>query len=314
MQGLVQPPWKERGLTLLDQKLVSVVIPTYNHAEFLRLALQSVMDQSYPHWEAIVVDNHSEDHTDEVLRSFSDSRIRVIKIHNNGVIAASRNRGIAAANGKYVAFLDSDDTWYPEKLTTCIAAFQGEIGLVSHGLRWIGARQREMYPGPESRATFDALIDHGNCITPSATIVLKSHLDAVGGFSEIPVLATSEDYHLWIKLARLGVKTCFLRQILGEYRIHAGNQSSAVDRHLRSVLGVVDEFLPPIEDGNREQTLRRRRRYSLAYYGAGRTLQYGKHYRDSLPYFFRAIKAWPFAVRNYAAGLIGIIGSLRFPR
>lgn len=314
MQGLVWPHAKERGLTLSSQSLVSVVIPTYNHAEFLRLALQSVMDQSYPDWEAIVVDNHSEDHTDEVLRSFSDPRIRVIKIHNNGVIAASRNRGIAAANGKYVAFLDSDDTWCPEKLATCIEAFQGGIGLVSHGLRWIGARQRDMYSGPQPRATLDALIDHGNCITPSATVVLKKHLDAVGGFSEIPELATSEDYHLWIRLAGAGVNMHFVRQILGEYRIHAGNQSSAVGRHLRSVLGVVDEFLPQVDGESWGRSMRRRRRYSLAYYGAGRTLQYAKHYQDSLPYIIRAIKSWPFSVRNYAAAAIGIIGSLRFPR
>ena len=299
---------------MASENLVSVVIPTYNHADFLRQALQSVIDQTYPHWEAIVVDNHSTDHTDEVLRAFPDPRIRVIRIHNNRVIAASRNRGIAEANGKYVAFLDSDDTWHPEKLATCVAAFDGETGLVSHGLRWIGARQREMYAGPQSRATFDALIDHGNCITPSATIVLKSHLDAVGGFSEIPELATSKDYHLWIRLAGRGVKMRFLRQILGEYRIHASNQSSAVGRHLRSVLGVVEEFLPPQAGEGWGRKVRRRRRYGLAYYGAGRSLQYAKRYAESLPYIGRAIAAWPFAVRHYAAAAIALVGALRFRR
>ena len=89
--------------------LVSVVIPTYNHARYLARALQSVLDQTYTNWEAIVIDNHSTDNTDEVMASFADSRITLLKIHNNGVIAASRNIGIRAANSEWITFLDSDD-------------------------------------------------------------------------------------------------------------------------------------------------------------------------------------------------------------
>ena len=77
--------------------LVSVVIPTFNHASYLARALQSVLDQTYTNWEAIVIDNHSTDKTDEVMASFADPRIIYLKIHNNGVIAESRNVGIRAA-------------------------------------------------------------------------------------------------------------------------------------------------------------------------------------------------------------------------
>ncbi len=93
--------------------LVSVVIPTYNHARFLGRALQSVMDQTYKNWEVIIIDNHSQDNTDEIVEAFKDPRITLLKIHNNGVIAASRNMGIRAAKGEWIAFLDSDDHWYP---------------------------------------------------------------------------------------------------------------------------------------------------------------------------------------------------------
>ena len=95
--------------------LISVVIPTYNHAHYLGCALESVLNQTYTNWEAIVIDNHSTDNTDEVMASFTDPRITYLKIHNNGVIAASRNAGILTAKGKWVAFLDSDDRWYPRK-------------------------------------------------------------------------------------------------------------------------------------------------------------------------------------------------------
>ena len=101
---------------------VSVVIPTYNHAKFLGRALQSVLDQTYPSWEALVIDNHSQDDTNEVVKSFDDPRIRLLKIHNHGVIAASRNLGMREANGEWIAFLDSDDFWYPKKLETIMTA------------------------------------------------------------------------------------------------------------------------------------------------------------------------------------------------
>ena len=99
--------------------LVSVVIPTYNHARYLRRALQSVIDQTYTNWEVIVIDNYSKDSTDGVMASFTDPRIVYLKIHNNGVIAASRNVGIRKAKGDWIAFLDSDDFWTADKLQAC---------------------------------------------------------------------------------------------------------------------------------------------------------------------------------------------------
>ncbi|MDP2842393.1 MAG: glycosyltransferase family A protein, partial [Acetobacterium sp.] len=89
--------------------LVSVVIPTYNHAGFLREALESLVAQTFSDWEALVVNNYSEDDTLDVVEAFNDPRIRVENFRNNGVIGASRNRGIRLSKGKYIAFLDSDD-------------------------------------------------------------------------------------------------------------------------------------------------------------------------------------------------------------
>ena len=102
--------------------LVSVVIPSFNHAGFIARAMQSVVEQTYPNWEMVVVDNHSQDDTDRVVGGFDDIRIRLFKIHNQGVIAASRNLGIREARGEWIAFLDADDCWYPRKLETLLAA------------------------------------------------------------------------------------------------------------------------------------------------------------------------------------------------
>jgi glycosyltransferase involved in cell wall biosynthesis len=110
---------------------VSVVIPTYNRAGSVGLALDSVLAQTRPADEIIVVDDGSSDATPEVLAGYG-GRIRVIRQENAGVSAA-RNAGIRAATGQWVAFLDSDDEWFPEKLAVQIAAVEKEPRLVAHG-------------------------------------------------------------------------------------------------------------------------------------------------------------------------------------
>ena len=102
--------------------LVSVIIPTYNRAEIIEEAVDSVLAQDYKDFELIVVDDGSTDNTSEVLATYGDD-IRVLYQENKGVSAA-RNRGISEAAGKLIAFLDSDDLWMPQKLTTQVEFFR----------------------------------------------------------------------------------------------------------------------------------------------------------------------------------------------
>lgn len=281
--------------------IVSIIIPCYNHAHFLREALQSVQMQSFADWEVVVVNNYSEDDTIAVVESFGDSRIRLENFHNNGVIAVSRNRGIALARGRYLAFLDSDDAWHAEKLSRCLPYFDNGADLVSHGLRLIGDSEGSMYCGPRQRATYDELLDKGNCITPSATVVRKDLVESVGCFSEDPAIVTSEDYHLWLKLAKAGAHMKFTKEILGDYRIHAGNHSGAVVRHLNSVLAVVNEFMPRDARNGMLLSLRYRRRSALSYYGSGRAMQRNGQFVKAWNFFLRSIAYWPFSFKIYAA-------------
>ena len=85
--------------------LVSIIIPTFNHAKFISKALNSVKNQTYHNWEAIIIDNNSTDKTYKIFDKITDSRIRYLKINNNGIIAKSRNVGIKNANGEWIAFL-----------------------------------------------------------------------------------------------------------------------------------------------------------------------------------------------------------------
>ena len=213
---------------------VSVVIPTYNHAQFLGQALHSVLAQTCTAWEAIVVNNYSQDNTAEIVAAFDDPRIRLVNFRNHGIIAASRNHGIQLAQTDLVAFLDSDDVWYPRKLEICLDAIAQGFDLVCHGEAWTteGTPARNVFYGPEARAAYRALLFDGNCISTSAVVVKKSILREAQGFSEDPRFVTVEDYDLWLKLARNGARIGFVREILGEYRIHGANASKALLRHV----------------------------------------------------------------------------------
>lgn len=96
--------------------LVSVIMPSWNTAKFIGESIQSVIDQTYQNWELIIVDDCSTDNTDDVVASFDDPRIRYYKNSKNCGAALTRNRALREANGEWIAFLDSDDLWMPEKL------------------------------------------------------------------------------------------------------------------------------------------------------------------------------------------------------
>jgi len=292
---------------MIERPLVTVVIPTYNHADFIQEALDSLCKQTYENWEAIVVNNFSEDDTVAVVESFADSRIRLENFRNNGVIAASRNHAISLAKGDFLAFLDSDDKWLPEKLVKCMTCFDDHVDLVCHGLHTFGNNpEYDFYGGPESKATFEALLYEGNCLTPTATVVRTAKVIEVGGFSESPEMVTSEDYHLWIKLAKAGVKMKFLKEVLGLYRIHAMGQSRVIHRHLHSVLAVLEDFLPSEENQTLMDKVRIRRRRCLAYYAAARDCQKSNQFEGSWMLLRQALRNWPFCYKTYVAIVLNV--------
>ena len=103
---------------------VSVIIPTYNRAEFLRLAITSVLNQTFQDFEIIVVDDASEDHTHEVMNNLNDKRIKYIRHEVNKRVSAARNTGVLHSSGDYIAFLDDDDEWLPSKLQRQVALLE----------------------------------------------------------------------------------------------------------------------------------------------------------------------------------------------
>jgi len=283
---------------------VTVVIPTYNQAAFLRQAINSVCCQTCSSWEAVIINNYSDDDSEAVVASFSDARIRLENFRNHGIIAASRNQGIRLAQGDYIAFLDSDDIWYPEKLERCLNALESSgVEAVCHGERWTGSDgyRRDVRYGPESRATFKSLLFRGNRISTSATVVRRSALLDVGGFEEREDFVTAEDYDLWLRLVKRGMRFVFIPDILGEYRIHPGGSSQSVMRNVRATMAVFQSHFKQSASGRLLDGVMARRARALILYGGGRILQKQGQRLQALSLFGRAWLEFPLIGRLYLA-------------
>jgi glycosyltransferase involved in cell wall biosynthesis len=286
---------------------ISIVIPTYNHAHFLLTALDSIRAQTLGDWEAIVVNNFSEDDTIAIVESYDDPRIRLVNFANHGIIATARNHGLSLTQAPFIAFLDSDDLWYPEKLQRCMDKLAQGYDLVCHAEVWVGPgeRKRTVRYGPEARATYNSLLLDGNCISTSAVVVRREWLERAGGFSVQPEFVTAEDYELWLKLARNRARFGFENQVLGEYLIHEGNQSRKALLNMHAVMSVFKHHLSVIK---KHPSLRQvNRREAIIFYGAARCLQKSKQYSEAWIYFFKAILSYPYILRFYAAVILNIL-------
>lgn len=184
---------------------VSVVLPTYNRADVVDRAIESVLDQTYTGFELVVVDDASTDDTDAVVGAFDDDRIRYVEHRENRGASAARNTGIRAATGEIIAFQDSDDVWGAEKLERQVAVFDrtdGEVGVVYTGTWRDRDGERRYVPGPgvdpKSGDVRDALFAQ-NFVTTQAAAVRAPCFERVGTFDEdLPALV---DWELWLRVA-----------------------------------------------------------------------------------------------------------------
>jgi teichuronic acid biosynthesis glycosyltransferase TuaG len=286
---------------------VAIVIPTYNHARFLRTALNSICAQTVSDWEAIVVNNYSEDNTIAVVQSFNDRRIRLVNFANYGVIAAARNYGLSLSQAPFVAFLDSDDLWYPAKIQRCMNKLAHGYDMVCHSEVWVGPgeRRQTMHYGPEARATYESLLLEGNCISTSAVMVRRECLIGVGAFSVRREFVTAEDYELWVKLARNGARIGFIDEVLGEYLIHENNHSRVPLRNINAVTAIYEQNRPVLR--KLTSPLRLRQREAVLFYNCARSLQDNSEHMRAWPYFINAILRYPLAIRFYIAMLLNAL-------
>lgn len=181
---------------------VSVIIPTYNRADLVGRAIQSVLDQTYKDFELIVVDDASEDNTKEVVNDFDDSRIKFIRHKKNRGGSAARNTGAENANGEYLAFLDSDDIWYAgfiEKQFLTIENSSSKKGMVMCGMIKYGrGKKKQSIP---SMLNFDQLLTfQANLNGTSSFFVRQNVFKSIGGYEK--KLKSFQDFDFLLRTAK----------------------------------------------------------------------------------------------------------------
>lgn len=229
--------------------LISIVIPTYNRANLIGKAIQSILDQSYENWELIIVDNYSDDNTKEVIKAFNDDRILMLSTPRTGSVAASRNLGVVHSNGEWIAFLDSDDWWFPEKLMYVCKALRNNPDLIYHDLQIVNAdgasmKQKRTRSRKLKAPIYLDLLLNGNDIALSSVVVRKSIFLRVNGMNESTSFFAVEDYDTWLRIAQISNIFVHIPKVLGAYRLHGGNigkinnfqyLSNALNAHLQNL-------------------------------------------------------------------------------
>ena len=209
---------------------VSVVIPAYNAWRFLPDAIDSVLAQTFRDLEVLVVDDGSSDDTPTVLARYG-SRIRNLRQSNAGVSAA-RNLGIAKAGGRYIAFLDADDTWMPHRLAIQMKALamHPECGVCYSAFTFVREDLTHLAVSRCDRggASLTDLLLHGNVVGSGSTVLCQRVLfDAVGDFDS--VLSQCADWDMWVRLAAR-TDFLYLDESLATYRQHGTNMSHDAKR------------------------------------------------------------------------------------
>jgi glycosyltransferase involved in cell wall biosynthesis len=295
-----------------DPPLVSAVIPAHNAAEYLSDAIESVLAQSHPGVECIVVDDGSTDGTAGVAERYGD-RVRLVRQANAGVSAA-RNRGAREARGELLAFLDADDRWLPERVERQLEALRGRPGIeaavcatrvVNAELEPLGVLEQDATVTPD-----DLLLCRAQLVSASSNLlIMRSAFERFGGFDER--LSTSADWALMFRLVSGGT-LAVLSAPLVEYRVHGTNMSSNVARFETDMLAAFDGIFASPDTPPRIRRLRRRAYANLHRMIAGSYFVQGR-YRAFGREAVRSIAAHPSTLGYFLAMPFRRMRRLRSP-
>jgi len=289
---------------------VSVVIPTYNRAELLRSAIISVLNQTFQDFEIVVVDDASKDNTAEVISSFNDKRIKYIRHETNKGEAGARNTGVMNSEGEYIAFLDDDDEWLPEKLKKQIELFENsprEVGGVYTGFlkvdRTTGEVLKRVIPTKRGNI-FSDLLRFNWIYIPSVLMVKKECFEKAGLFdASIPF---GLDYDMWIRISK-GFHYEYIREPLVKYYSHGNGRLST---NYKLVISGKEAMLKKYG----ELFASNRKDYSYRYLQIGVLYCYSGDTKKGREALFKAMMTYPFEIRHYFNLFLSLLGADAFKK
>ncbi|GIN96857.1 glycosyl transferase [Siminovitchia terrae] len=212
--------------------LVSIIMPAYNAEKYIAYSIESIIAQDYPNWELLVVDDCSNDGTRKILEKYSnlDNRIKLISLDNNCGVAKARNIAINNSNGKYIAFLDSDDIWHPDKLTEQISFMSKNnypFSFTSYELIDAEGQETKKIINAPPKVDYQGLLK-GNIIGCLTVVIDKGHYQNIS----MPVIK-HEDYATWLQLLKGGSTAYGMSKVLAQYR---KTNTSVSSNKVKSVL------------------------------------------------------------------------------
>lgn len=227
----------------MDYGLVSVVVPVYNREGLVPFAIDSILGQTYHNLEVVLINDGSTDNSLAVLRNYEHQfpdKVRVIDQANQGQVKA-RNVGIRASKGRYIAFLDSDDVWRPEKLELQLPEFGPGVGLVYCGAEFVnneGACLGFEVVDPDLTGNIYTQLLIKNRMTGGTVVVSREALDQVGLFDE--ELRAAENWDLWIRVCKQYKAGAVARPLI-QYRFHPNNMSKDFDLMLSAKRRIIEK-------------------------------------------------------------------------
>jgi teichuronic acid biosynthesis glycosyltransferase TuaG len=209
-----------------NQPLVSVIMPCYNMEKFIAYTIESVQRQTYPHWELLIVDDTSTDKTADIVKSHQnqDDRIHFFVKPKHSGIADTRNQCLKMAKGRFLAFLDSDDLWHPEKLEQQLKFMtERKIGFSYSSYDCVDEEGKPLEKMVKSAGNLDYDAYMHNTIIGCSTVMIDT---TIIGDVVVPNFRTSEDTATWLNILKKGFLAYAIEQPLTSYRIRQHSASS----------------------------------------------------------------------------------------
>lgn len=288
---------------MIKNPTVSVIIPTYNRANLVGKAIKSVLSQTYQDFEIIVIDDGSTDNTEEVIRSFKDKKVKYIKKYKkNKGISVARNIGIKMARGKYIALLDSDDEWLPEKLDKQSKVLQSEspeVGVVcswSYNIDEKGNYISKRCLPKKGGYIYEDLLST-NPISVPTVLIRKECFNRVGLFDDL--LNAQEDWDMWIRIAKY-YRFALIKVPLVKYRLH----SNQISKNLGVKIITANRIL--VKHAN--ELKKRPRVHSKHYFYIGNRLCHMGKTKEGRKYLIKAISLYPFCIGYYICMFSSLFG------
>lgn len=203
---------------MTDSLLVSIIMPTYNSEATVQESIASVLAQTYENWELIITDDCSTDRTVDILKNIEDSRIKVLSLSQNSGAGAARNHSISKATGTFIAFLDSDDLWHPEKLAKQIQFMRDN----NHSFTFTSYQKicnghKAAVVNAPATTTYNSLL-YSNTIGCLTAVYNQEDL----GKHYMPLIRKRQDMALWLELLKITPKAYSLAEPLAYYRTNTG--------------------------------------------------------------------------------------------